>query len=166
MAHAGTLWGHDAFGWDGVRIGLSLGTFGVCQTLIQATLPGPIVRRWGERWSAALGIGCTCVALCLLAITASGWIVFALMPLFALGGVGTPAFQALATVQVLDDQQGRLQGSLASVVSLASIFAPLAFSSFYAAVQSGWPGAIWLAVATVHLVALPIVFLSFRTPSD
>jgi len=31
------LWGFDAFRWNGRWIGLSLGTFGVCQTLVQAT---------------------------------------------------------------------------------------------------------------------------------
>ncbi|MEJ0041827.1 MAG: hypothetical protein WDM81_06280 [Rhizomicrobium sp.] len=35
------LWGFDTFGWNGLWIGLSLGMFGVCQTLVQALLPGP-----------------------------------------------------------------------------------------------------------------------------
>jgi homoserine acetyltransferase len=43
------LWGNDVFGWNGLWIGLSLGTFGVCQTLSQALLPGPAVKLLGER---------------------------------------------------------------------------------------------------------------------
>ena len=39
------LWGHDVFGWNGFWIGLSLGTFGICQTLTQIFLPGPVARR-------------------------------------------------------------------------------------------------------------------------
>jgi DHA1 family tetracycline resistance protein-like MFS transporter len=43
------LWGSDTFQWNGLWIGLSLGTFGVCQTLAQAFLPGPAVKLLGER---------------------------------------------------------------------------------------------------------------------
>ena len=39
-----------------VNIGLSLGAFGVCQTLAQAFLPGPAVKLLGER--AAILVGC------------------------------------------------------------------------------------------------------------
>ena len=39
------LWGNDVFGWNGLWIGLSLGAFGICQSLAQAFLPGPVGRR-------------------------------------------------------------------------------------------------------------------------
>jgi len=81
------------------------------------------------------------------------------MPLFALGSIGTPALQALATEQVSDAQQGQLQGLLTSSVSLASIIAPLGFSAFYFMVQGQWPGAVWLSVAAVNLLAVPFVLL-------
>ncbi|MBP0573777.1 hypothetical protein J8J27_24055, partial [Mycobacterium tuberculosis] len=45
--------------------------------------------------------------------------------LFALGGIGTPALQALATRHVDPTRQGQLQGVIASAVSLASIVAPM-----------------------------------------
>ncbi len=48
----GTCWalsGFDAFQWNGLWIGLSLGTFGICQTLVQALLPGPATKLLGER---------------------------------------------------------------------------------------------------------------------
>ncbi len=79
----------------------------------------------------------------------SGWMIFAIMPIFALAGIGVPARQSLATGQVDDSQQGQFQGVLASAVSLASIVAPLAFSSFYFVVKSQRPGAIWLSVAII-----------------
>jgi hypothetical protein len=56
----------------------------------------------------------------------------------------------------------RQQGVLASAVCLASIIAPLAFSSFYFVVQKQWPGAIWLAVV-VYAIAAPLVVLGTRT---
>ena len=151
------LWGYDAFRWDGFWVGLSLGTFGIWQTLVQALLPGPATRLLGQRSAVLTGIACSCVALLFMAFASRGWVVFAIMPLFALGSIGTPALQALATERVSAAQQGQLQGLMASSVSLASIIAPLGFSDFYFVMQRQWPGAVWLAVVAVNLLAVPFV---------
>jgi DHA1 family tetracycline resistance protein-like MFS transporter len=157
------LWGFDTFQWNGLWIGLSLGAFGVCQTLVQALLTGPAAKLLGERRAVVVGLTCACIALVIMAFANQGWIVFAIMPIFALGGIGTPAFQALATQQVDPARQGQLQGVLTSAVSLASILGPLAFSTFYFVVQKQWPGAIWLSVVVIHAIAVPLVFLGTRT---
>ncbi|MBK1839071.1 TCR/Tet family MFS transporter [Azospirillum sp. YIM B02556] len=160
------LWGNDMFQWSGVWIGLSLGAFGICQTLAQAFLPGPAVRLLGERAAILLGIAGACTALVVMAFATRGWMVFAIMPVFALGGIGVPALQSLATRQVDDSQQGQFQGVLASALSLASIVAPLAFSGVYLAVRSQWPGAIWLSVVAVYAVSVPLVLgLEFGKPT-
>lgn len=159
------LWGQDMFQWNGAWIGLSLAAFGVCQTLAQAFLPGPATRRLGERGAILCGIACSCAALIVLSMTQQSWMVFAVMPLIALGGIGTPALQTLATRQVHADQQGQLQGVLASTVSLASIVAPLVFSSLYFGVRTAWPGAIWLSVVVLYAFALPLIFRCTRTQS-
>ena len=151
------LWGSDAFHWNGLWIGLSLGTFGICQTLSQAFLPGPAVKLLGERTAILTGVGAVCIALAVMAFATEGWMIFAIMPLFALGGIGVPALQSLATRQVGEDQQGQFQGVLASVVSLASIIAPLGFSSFYFVVRDAWPGAIWLSVVALYAIGIPLV---------
>jgi DHA1 family tetracycline resistance protein-like MFS transporter len=85
------------------------------------------------------------------------------MPIFALAGIGNPAFQALATRQVDQARQGQLQGVLTSAVSLASIVGPLAFSTIYFIAQKEWPGAIWLSVVVIYVIAVPLVFLGTRT---
>lgn len=160
------LWGSDAFHWNGLWIGLSLGAFGVCQTLAQAFLPGPAVRLLGERATILTGVAGACVALVVMAFATQGWMIFAIMPVFALGGIGAPALQSLATRQVDDSQQGQFQGVLASAVSLASIICPLAFSSFYFLVREQWPGAIWLSTVVVYAIMVPLVLgLRFETPS-
>ena len=157
------LWGKDAFHWNGLLTGLSLGAFGVCQTLSQAFLPGPAVRRLGERAAVLTGIAGACIALAVMAFAGQGWMVFAVMPVFALGGIGAPALQSLATRQVDPDRQGQFQGVLASTVSLASIVAPLGFSSLYFVLHAGHPGAIWLSVVALYALAVPIVLgLRFR----
>lgn len=156
------LWGFDAFKWNGFWVGLSLAAFGLCQSLVQSRLPGPATKLLGERWATLSGIFCSCLALTAMAFASQGWMVFALMPVFALGSIGVPAFQAYATRQVNAEQQGELQGVLTSVVSLASIIAPLAFTSLYFAVHADWPGAIWLSVVFTNLLAFPLVYLATK----
>jgi len=91
--------------------------------------------------------------------------IFAIMPVFALGGIGVPALQSLATRQVDESRQGQFQGVLASAVSLASIVTPLGFSSFYFVVREQWPGAIWLSVVVVYAISVPLVLgLRFKRP--
>ncbi|MEP7455081.1 TCR/Tet family MFS transporter [Phyllobacterium sp. SB3] len=151
------LWGHDVFGWNGLWIGLSLGTYGAFQALAQAFLPGPAVKLLGERATILTGIAGTSLALIAMSLTTQPWVVFAVMPIFVLGGIGVPSLQSLATRMVDDDRQGQFQGVLASAISLASIIAPLAFSSFYFVVQKQWPGAIWLSAIVVYVIAVPLV---------
>ena len=96
-------------------------------------------------------------ALVILGFATQGWILFALGPLFALGGIGMPALQSLTTRQVDGDSQGKLQGVLASLVSLAAVFGPLFFSTVYFALKTQWPGAIWIVGGAVYLLALPLL---------
>ncbi|RQP25363.1 TCR/Tet family MFS transporter [Piscinibacter terrae] len=157
------LWGHDVFQWNGLWIGLSLGAFGVCQSLSQAFLPGPAVRLLGERGAILTGLAGASIGLVVMTLADQGWMVFAAMPVFALAGIGVPALQSLATRLVDESRQGQLQGVLASVVSLASIAGPLVFSSLYSAVRAQWPGLIWLSVMACHVIAAPLVLgLRFR----
>jgi DHA1 family tetracycline resistance protein-like MFS transporter len=161
------LWGNDVFGWNGLWIGLSLGTFGVCQTLSQAMLPGPAVKLLGERGAVLAGIAGAGAALTVMAFAREGWIVFAVMPMVALAGIGTPALQSLATRLVDEDRQGQFQGVLASAISLASIVGPLLFSTFYFVVREPWPGAIWLSALAFNAIAVPLVVsLPFRRQDE
>ncbi|AHG44413.1 MFS transporter [Rhizobium leguminosarum bv. trifolii CB782] len=151
------LWGSDAFHWNGLSIGLSLGAFGLCQALAQAFLPGPAVRLLGERGAILTGVAGVSIALTVMAFAERSWMIFAIMPVFTLGGIGVPALQSLASRQVDENSQGQFQGVLASVVSLASIIAPLGFSSVYFLARQAWPGAIWLSVVAVYALAVPLV---------
>lgn len=156
------LWGHAAFQWNGFWIGLSLGMFGLCQMLVQAFIPQHASKYFGNRNTILIGISCSCIALGVMTFAQQGWMIFAIMPIFALGSIGTPSLQALASQKVSLEQQGQFQGIIASTISLASMFAPLLFSSLYFQFQSDWPGAIWLSVVMIYILSLPIVLRSLR----
>jgi DHA1 family tetracycline resistance protein-like MFS transporter len=158
------IFGEDVFAWNGMMIGLSLGAYGLLHAIAQAFLTGPAVARLGERWALLLGMACEISAMLVMALTGNGWLVFAIMPIFALGGIGMPALQSLITRHVDADRQGQLQGVLASLVSLASVFGPLFFTFVYHGLRSGWPGAIWLVAIGIYLLALPLMAGLRRRP--
>ena len=72
---------------------------------------------------------------------------------------------------ILDDEvlegeaeQGRLQGVLASLSSLASVFGPLLISQLYFAFRLRFPGIAWLAGAVVYLLCMPVLLRKAPRP--
>jgi DHA1 family tetracycline resistance protein-like MFS transporter len=162
----GTIWvlyGEDKFAWDALTIGISLACFGAFHALAQAFVAGPIAERWGERRAMLIGIVSDGTAYVLLALATSGWVAFALMPLFCIGGIGLPALQSLVSGNVGPDQQGKLQGVLASSASIASVIGPVGISTLYFASRGTFPGLVWLVGAGLYTLCLPVLL---RKPAN
>jgi DHA1 family tetracycline resistance protein-like MFS transporter len=156
----GTVWvlyGEDKFAWDALTIGISLACFGAFHALAQAFVVGPIAERWGERRALLVGIAADSSAYILIALANQGWMAFALMPLFCLGGIGAPALQSLLSSSVGPDQQGKLQGVLASTASLANVIGPVAISTIYFMSRGSFPGLVWLIGAGLYVMCLPVL---------
>jgi MFS transporter, DHA1 family, tetracycline resistance protein len=149
------IYASDRFGWTPFWIGLSLACFGLLHAIAQAFIAGPLTERWGARFALFTGVIADGTACVLIAFATRGWMAFALMPLFCLGGVGLPALQSLLSGNVDDQDQGRLQGMLASMISLASIVGPLAISTIYFAYRTSFPGLVWIIGAAAYLITLP-----------
>ena len=162
----GTIWvlyGQDKYQWDSVMVGLSLAAFGLCHAGAQAFLTGPIAARYGEIRTIVIGIFFDASSFVVMGVSTHGWVSFALAPFFALGGVGVPALQSLMANQVGSEQQGELQGVLASIASLTAIVGPLVGTSFYAATKHSWMGAVWVLSASLYVFTIPL--LRFRRHS-
>jgi MFS transporter, DHA1 family, tetracycline resistance protein len=156
----GTIWiiyGSDRYGWTPFWIGVSIACFGLLHAIAQAYVAGPMTERYGERFALAVGVITDSTASVLIAFATRGWMAFALMPLFGLGAVGLPALQSLLSGRVDAQKQGRLQGVLASITSLASIVGPLAISSLYFAYRASFPGLVWIAGAALYLISIPVL---------
>ena len=156
----GTIWiiyGSDRYGWTPFWIGVSIACFGLLHAIAQAYVAGPMTERLGERFALAVGVITDSTASVLIAFATQGWMAFALMPLFGLGAVGLPALQSLLSRNVDAQKQGRLQGVLASITSLASIVGPLVISSLYFAYRSSFSGLVWIAGAALYLIAIPVL---------
>lgn len=99
--------------------------------LVQIFIPSHASRLLGNRNAVLAGIACSCLALAVMAFAQSGWMIFAIMPIFALGSMGTPSLQALASQKVSAEQQGQFQGVIASTVSMASMIAYVFLNSLF-----------------------------------
>ncbi len=165
----GTVWvlyGQDKFGWDTATVGLSLAGFGFFHALAQAFVAGPLSERWGERHALLVAAVCDSAAYIAIAFATRGFVAFLLFPLFCLGGIGQPALLSLMTKGVEADEQGRLQGVLGSLTSLASMIAPLAISEIYFASRSVFPGLVWVLGALLLFACMPVLFASRRPAAD
>ncbi|WEK06155.1 MAG: Tet(A)/Tet(B)/Tet(C) family tetracycline efflux MFS transporter [Candidatus Devosia phytovorans] len=161
----GTIWvlyGAQRFGWDSVHMGLSFAVFGISGALAQAFLVGPLTRRFGDFETLMIGVAFDTVAYVLMGLATQSWMGYAIAPLFALGGVAMPALQSLLTSRVSDEQQGQLQGVLASLMSLAGIVGPILTTALFFTTRDIWIGTTWIVGAALYLLVCPL-FLTVKS---
>ncbi len=157
----GSLWilyGQHRYDWTAWVAGLSLACYGGLHAVSQAFVTGPMVARLGERRALLAGMAADGIGFVGMGVAVAAWMPFALLPLFAVGGLALPALQAVLARQVDEQHQGELQGMLASLASLIGIGGPLVVTAGFAATQASWPGCVWIAAAAVYLLALPMLF--------
>lgn len=159
------LFTQERFAWSPLMVGGSLAFFGVLHAFVQAVLPGLGARYLGERSTLVAGLLAEMAGLVGTSIATDGWMIFALMPLFSLGGVGMPALQSMVTRTVDMAHQGRLQGVMTSLMSLTAVFGPLIFTAVFFASAQFWPGFVFFLVAMLYWGPLYIIrFL--RAPAE
>ena len=118
--------------WDTKTTGMVLATVGFAQTLVAAGLVRPAVKRFGEIPTALTGLAFGIAGFLAYAWAPTGTAFLAALPLVALWGLATPAFQARATRLVGVSQQGALQGALASLRGVTGMIGPITFTQILA----------------------------------
>ena len=152
------LYAAHRYAWDARTIGFTLAAVGVTGTIVQAGLVRRIVPALGERRSLLLGLGCGVVGFGAYGYAPSGPWLWAAMPVMAFWGLCNPSIQSLVTRQVGVQEQGRLQGALASLVAVAGVLGPYLFTHVYAAgidtrLDIGLPGAAFYVAGAVLILA-------------
>ena len=147
------LYADYRFHWGPQMVGYTLALVGVLSAIVQGGLIKKIVGTLGERNALMFGLACGTVGFALYAIAPTGYWFWLMMPVAAFWGVAQPAAQAIMTHHVDPREQGRLQGAVASLSSVAGIIAPTIFTRTFSAVtqanvQGPLAGAtFWLASA-------------------
>lgn len=153
------------FGWGPGGVAWSLVAVGVLTTLSYGVLPRLVVPRLGERCAVISGLFCGALAYAGYAFAANAGIFYGWMIVFALGGMAEPAFNALMSHKVPADEQGALQGIIASTESLTSVISPLLMTNLFAFFTAPgtvvyFPGASFAAASLVELSALALFALA------
>jgi len=154
-----SFWAIEKFDWSPREIGYSLGFIGIGMVLVQGLLIRWLLPILGMRWSAIVGMLFSICAFCGYAMASQSWMVYLALIPGALGGFTGPALQGIISTQVGADQQGELQGGLASVMSLASIISPLMMTQIFGYFTAPsapiyFPGAAFVLAALLAVLAL------------
>ena len=122
----------EKFGWSEKMIGISLGVVGLLVALVQGLLIRYTSPLLGNKKSIFFGLLFYSLGLFLFAFANQGWMMFVFLIPYCLGGIAGPALQSIISSSVHNNEQGELQGSLTSLISLTSILGPPLMTGLFA----------------------------------
>jgi MFS transporter, DHA1 family, tetracycline resistance protein len=159
------------YGWGPQAVGYTLALVGLCSGLVQAVLVRRLMPTLGERRLILIGLMLCIVGYVLFGLAPVTWMFVLGIPFLSLGGLAGPPAQAMMSHQVDPHEQGRLQGALTSLASLAGIFGPALFANLFALFISDHapvhvPGAAFVLAAALLLVAALIAARVTRRGAD
>ena len=123
----------EKFGWGSAMIGASLAAVGILIAIVQGGLIRIIIPAWGQKNSLYIGLALYSIGFVLFAFATEGWMMFAFLIPYCLGGIAGPALQGIISSQVPANEQGELQGALTSLMSVTSIIGPLLMTQLFSA---------------------------------
>ena len=158
----------EKFGWDEKMVGFSLGFIGTLLMIVQAGLIRIIVPKLGNSKSITIGIILYIFSSPLYAFAYESWMLFVISIPYVLAGITGPSLQGEISNLVPDNEQGRIQGGVTSVISLTAILGPLImtnlFSTFSKKTDSSiyFPGAPFILAGVLAIIALLIALHYFK----
>lgn len=170
-AHAvQSTWGYytiERFQWNEDWIGYSLSFVGLMVAIVQGGLIRVIIPKLGQQRSVYIGLFMYAVGFLLFGLATEGWMMFAFLVPYSLGGIAGPSLQGIMSSQVSPKEQGELQGALTSLMSLTSIVGPILMTNlFYFFTKKGTefyiPGAAMYAAAALTVIAALLARLSLK----
>jgi DHA1 family tetracycline resistance protein-like MFS transporter len=155
------------FNWSESEIGYSLAAVGFMAALVQGYLIRKINPKLGNKKSIVLGILLYTSGLVLFSLANEGWMMYAILIPYCLGGITIPAMQSEMAKYVPANEQGELQGALTAVNSITAIIGPVSMTGIFAYFASTsapfyFPGAAFFAGAILCAISAWIAFVSFK----
>ncbi|HUS66878.1 MAG TPA: TCR/Tet family MFS transporter [Kofleriaceae bacterium] len=149
------------YGWGQREVGYVLAAVGVLSVIVNVVIVGRVVKRMGERRALLFGLAFGTAGFAIYGAAEQGWMFLVGLPVSALWAIAAPASQALITHRVTADVQGRIQGALMSLVSIAGIIAPSIFAGSFGYfvspdTQVHLPGVPFLIAALILFSALVV----------
>lgn len=154
----------EKYGWDEAEVGYSLSAVGICVALVQGLLIGVLVKKWGEKKVILIGYVFWTIGMFLFALASTPLLLYLFIIPYSIGGIAGATLQGLISNNVSEKEQGNLQGSITSMVSVTTILGPLlATQVFFRFADKTsdlyFPGAPYVTSALIFLIGLVIVYL-------
>ncbi len=151
------------FNWSEKMVGISLAVVGLLVGAVQGGLTRVVNPRLGNEKSIYVGLLLYTLGLALFAFATEGWMMFAFLVPYCLGGISGPAIQSILAGHVPPSEQGELQGALTSLMSLTTIIGPpLMNNLFYHFTKPGggihFPGVAFLVGAVLMLFSVLVSY--------
>jgi DHA1 family tetracycline resistance protein-like MFS transporter len=158
----------EQFSWSERAVGYSLGFVGLMVAIVQGGLIRYINPKLGPKRSVYIGMVLYVIGLAFFAFAYKGWMMYAALVPYCLGGISGPALQGIMSGQVPPNEQGELQGALTSLISLTSIIGPLLMTNTFAYFTRPeaivyFPGAAFLLGAVFALASLIVALKSLAS---
>lgn len=153
------------FEWSSDAIGFSLMAVGIATAIVQGGLTRVLVPKLGEWRAIVFSLVLGIAAYAAYGLITAGWMVYVVIALSAVGGIGQPALQGVMSRLVPPNAQGELQGAMTSLQSLSMIIGPLIMSSTFASFSGEgapveFPGAPFILAAGLTGLALMVALLA------
>lgn len=162
-----SFWGIAKFGWDEITIGASLAAFGLVMAVMQGTVTGPAVARFGEVRVAIFGLVVATVTCAAYGMATGMVMVGILLVLHSPEGFVHPMLAAIMSKAVPEDAQGALQGGISALMNLGMLTGTLFFAQVFgfflserAPFQS--PDVAYFVAAAVMAIATGMFLLARR----
>lgn len=159
----------DRLAWSVTQASTVFIAVGLSDVAVQGLFLGRIVKAWGERRSALLGLVLAAFGLAGMAVVPwlpSGALMFAAVVAFAVGeGIFTACLSALLSLAAGPEAQGRVQGGSQGLQSLTQIAGPLTGGLLYARVHAAAPFALGALLVVCTGVGLSLARDSVTKPS-
>jgi DHA1 family tetracycline resistance protein-like MFS transporter len=127
-----------------------------------------VIPKFGQEKSLYIGLAFYSLGLLLFAFAAEGWMMFAFIIPYSLGGIAGPALQSIISSYAPTNEQGELQGALTSLMSATTIVAPPVMTNLFAYFTGEkapfiFPGAPFLVCSILVLISVFTAAKSMKT---
>jgi DHA1 family tetracycline resistance protein-like MFS transporter len=146
------------FHWTTAQLGLALAFLGIVMAGVFGFLTRILIPRIGEMRAAYVGLTAGAIGFAGYAFASQGWMMYPWMLVWSLMGLAMPAINGIISKQVPSNEQGEVQGALASVGGITSIVAPMLLTNVFAWFTAAntpvyFPGAAFLAAGAMLALA-------------
>jgi DHA1 family tetracycline resistance protein-like MFS transporter len=158
----------ERFKWSPGLIGASLALVGVLVAGVQGGLIRYVNPRLGNEKSVYAGLGMYALGMFLFAFATQSWMMFVFLVPYCLGGIAGPALQSIIAGHVPANEQGELQGTLTSLMSVTSIAGPPLMTNLFAYFTRAnapvyFPGVSFLLGGILMLASAVFAYLALKT---